>query len=325
MSDTARTTRVPTTTELLEDQPKNWGKWGSDDEVGALNYLGSREALAGVAEVRQGKTFTLQVQIGNPKGDPTFPGPRGPARRVNIMDRGVYLGGAGPEVEGDAQFADDMIIMYLQGSSQYDALGHLWCGDQIYNGYPAETTTGGMKKASILPIAEKGVVGRGVLIDMARYRGKRWLDKGETFDHTDLVAAAAHQGVEIRKRDILLVHTGWLEYFYNTPRKEFYDNFNEPGLTYSPELVAWFNDMEIPNLVTDTIANEVTHDPVSGVWLPLHNALMRNLGVTFAEIIALHELAEDCKDDGQYSFLYTAAPLKVVEGTGAPVNPIVIK
>jgi hypothetical protein len=142
--------------------------------VGALNYLGSREALAGVAEVRQGKTFTLQVQIGNPKGDPTFPGPRGPARRVNIMDRGVYLGGAGPEVEGDAQFADDMIIMYLQGSSQYDALGHLWCGDQIYNGYPAETTTGGMKKASILPIAEKGVVGRGVLIDMARYRGKRW-------------------------------------------------------------------------------------------------------------------------------------------------------
>ena len=54
MSDAARATRVPTTTELLEDQPKTWGKWGSDDEVGALNYLGSREALAGVAEVRQG-------------------------------------------------------------------------------------------------------------------------------------------------------------------------------------------------------------------------------------------------------------------------------
>ena len=52
---------------------------------------------------------------------------------------------------------------------------------------------------------------------------------------------------------------------------------------------------------------------------------MRNIGSAFAEIIALHELAEDCKDDGQYSFLHTAAPLKVVEGTGAPVNPIVIK
>lgn len=87
----------------------------------------------------------------------------------------------------------------------------------------------------------------------------------------------------------------------------------------------WFQEMEIPSLVTDTLANEVTTDPVSGVRLPLHNALMRNLGVTFAEIIALDELAADCAEDGQYTFLYTAAPLKIVEATGAPVNPVVIK
>jgi len=317
--------RVPAVSELLANQPKNWGKWGEEDEVGGLNYLDTKEVLRGSAEIRSGKTFTLQVPIGHPHGDPAFPGPRGPANRVNIMDRGYYLGGAGTVFPGGLEFADDMIVMYLQGSSQYDALGHLWYGDQIYNGYPAESTTGGLKKASILPLAEKGIVGHGILVDIARYRGKPWLDKGETFTHEDLMAAAEAQGCEISKRDILLIRTGWLGYFYATPKEEFFDGFVEPGLTYSPELVRWFQEMEIPSLVTDTIANEVTTDPESGVVLPLHNALMRNLGITFAEIIALDALAEDCADDGQYTFLYTAAPLKVVGGSGAPVNPVVIK
>nr|WP_256343990.1 hypothetical protein [Pseudomonas sp. IPO3775] len=63
----------PNTRELLEGLPKNWGKWGPDDEVGALNYLTEAEVLRGVASVRQGKTFTLQVQIGHPDGDPMWP------------------------------------------------------------------------------------------------------------------------------------------------------------------------------------------------------------------------------------------------------------
>jgi kynurenine formamidase len=81
--------------------------------------------------------------------------------------------------------------------------------------------------------------------------------------------------------------------------------------------------MEIPNLVTDKLANEVTVDPVSGEVLPLHNALMRNLGVAFMEIIALDALAADCAEDGQWTFLYAAGPLKVMNGSGAPVNPVV--
>ena len=310
---------VPSMVELLAGLPKNWGKWGPDDEVGSLNYLTPEQVLAGVASIKSGKTFTLQVQMGNPKGDPVWPGRVG-AKRFNVMDRGYDV-----VFDGGMEYADDVMTIYNQGSSQYDALGHVWYGDRIYNGYPAETTTGGLKKASVLPIAERGVVGRGILIDIAKYRGKAVLDRGETFDHNDLVAAAKAQGTEIQKRDILLIHTGFIGAFYNTPAEEFYKDFIEPGLTFSPELVQWFADMEIPNLVTDTIANEVTTDPVSGVVLPLHSALMCNLGVTFTEIIALDDLAADCAEDGQYTFLYTAAPLKVVEGTGAPVNPIVIK
>ena len=315
---------VPTLAELLADAPSNWGKWGPDDEVGSLNYLDREAVLRGAAEIKSGKTFTLQVQMGNPQGDPVWPGRTG-AVRYNVMDKGHYLGGKGVNFPGGLEYADDVMIMYLQGSSQYDALGHTWYGDKIWNGKSADSTTGGLDYASVCALAERGVVGRGILIDIAKYRGKAVLERGETFDHNDLMAAAKAQGTEIRKRDILLVRTGWIGSFYSTPREEFYKDFIEPGLTYSPELVQWFADMEIPNLITDTIANEVTTDPVSGVVLPLHAALMCRLGVVFTEIIALDALAKDCADDGQYTFLYTAAPLKVVRGTGAPVNPIVIK
>lgn len=116
-----------------------------------------------------------------------------------------------------------------------------------------------------------------------------------------------------------------MTYFYSVPNEEFYDGFNEPGLTYSRELVEWFNAHEIPNLVTDTIANEVTYDPVSGVALPLHCALMRNLGVVLTEICNLDQLAAACAADGRWDFLYTAAPLNIIEGTGAPVNPVVLR
>lgn len=311
-------------TELLKDAPKNWGKWGDNDEVGSLNYLDAQQVLRGVSAARQGKVFTLQVDVGRPGGDPVWPG-RTPALRTQIIDKGHWISGRAPNFPGGLEYADDFISMFLQGSTQYDALGHVWYDDKLWNGYPADSTCGGMTRASVHPIAVRGVVGHGVLLDMARHRNKDVLDKGETFTHEDLMACAQAQGTTIAKRDILLIRTGWIGTFYTTPREEFYDGFIEPGLTYSPELVQWFADMEIPNLVTDTIANEVTTDPMSGAVLPLHAALMRNLGVTLTEISQLDELAADCAQDKQYDFLYAAAPLKIVDGTGAPVNPVVVK
>ena len=167
-------------------------------------------------------------------------------------------------------------------------------------------------------------MGRAVLLDMARFRGKDNLDPAETFTHEDLLACAAAQGVTISKRDILIIRTNFIKLFFDLGEK-FYEGFCEPGLVYSPELVQWFQDMEIPNLVTDTIANEVTYDPNTGAALVLHNALMRNLGVTLTEIADLELLAADCLEDGKYEFLYVAAPLKVAKGSGSPVNPVVIK
>ncbi|WP_175782884.1 cyclase family protein [Burkholderia anthina] len=313
----------PDVKRLLEGLPTNWGKWGPDDEVGALNYLQAEQVMRGIGAVRQGKTFTLQVDIGHAKGEPLFPGRR-PSMRMNVLDKGHFLAGKA-HFDGNVEYADDVIFMHVQGSTQCDALGHVWYDDKLWNGYDALSTVGSMDRASILPIAERGIAGRAVLIDIARHRNKRVLDKGETFDHHDLLAAARAQNVTIEPRDILLIRTGWIGSFYERDEAEFYRDYIEPGLTFSPELVEWFRDMEIPNLVTDTMGNEVTVDPVSGVMIPLHNALMRNLGVVFTEVVLLDELAEDCARDGQWHFLYTAAPLKIVGGTGAPVNPLVIK
>ncbi|HKY92426.1 MAG TPA: cyclase family protein, partial [Nevskiaceae bacterium] len=186
--------KAPAVGTLLKDMPKNWGRWGADDEVGSLNFLTRQEVLRGVQSVKSGKTFTLQVQMGNPKGDPVWPG-RNPAQRMNVLDAGHWLCGKGPVFPGELEYADDVMFMYLQGSTQYDALGHVWCDDQLYNGYDANTTIGGMAKVSVLPLAERGIVGRGVLIDVARHRGKKCLEVGETFTHEDLLAAAKKQGV----------------------------------------------------------------------------------------------------------------------------------
>lgn len=317
---------TPSMGELLgADTPKNWGKWGDDDEVGSLNYLDSAQVLRGVASVRQGQVFTLQCPMGHPHGDPVFPGRSGIEREM-VWDHDYWEAEGAPSFPGGIRASDDKATIFLQGSSQYDALGHAWYDDTLWNGRPAQTTNeGGMSWASVLPIAERGVAGRGVLIDMARHRGKQWLDKGETFTHTDLEAAAAAQGVTIEDRDIVCIRTGFLKYFYSVPSEEFYDGFVEPGLTYSRELVDWFQRKEIPNLVTDTIANEVTAEPSTGVLLPLHGSLLRNLGVSLAEIIWLDDLADACAADGQWDFLYTAAPLKIHEATGSPVNPVALR
>jgi Putative cyclase len=243
---------VPAMTEILAaDAPTNWGKWGPDDELGALNYLDAAEVLRGVQHIKSGETFTLQIQMGRTEspGDPLWPGREG-IQRQNELDESSWDGEGAPAFPGGLHYADDTARIFLQGSTQYDALGHVWYDGKLWNGYDARSTVGAMEKASVLAIAEKGIVGRGVLIDMARHRGKQWLDKGETFDHHDLEAAAA---------------------------------------------------------------------------LPLHCALMRNLGVALTEIAWLDDLADACAADNRWTFLYVAAPLKVVSGTGAPVNPVAIR
>lgn len=319
------TPKVTTLHELLADAPKNWGRWGADDEVGSLNYLTSQEVLRGVQSVKQGKVITLGMAIGSKGGDPVWPG-RTPAQRFMTQDKSHYTSGKLAPVAGGLEYADDFAVMFLQGSTQYDALGHTWYDDKLWNGYDANTTAGGMAKDSVFVIAQRGVVGRGILLDIARARGVDALEKGEEIHLPDLLDAAKRQGITIEKHDILILRTGFLNRFFTEGSAKFYEGtFNEPGLSYTKELVQWFQDMEIPALCTDTIANETTVHKETGIALPLHAALMRNLGVALNEICDLEELGQSCAEDKQYTFLYTAAPIKFKNATGAPVNPVIIK
>jgi kynurenine formamidase len=313
---------IPNVRDLLADAPTNWGRWGADDEVGAINLLTPELVLAAVGTVKSGKVFTLGSEFGT-GADPVWPG-RAQTQRYNTQDRSSYIAGKKVTNPGGTEYADDFVAMFLQGATHYDGLGHVWYDDQIYNGYPAHTTTVGLAKASVLPIARKGIVARGVLLDIARHAGKDWLDKATAIELSDVLACLEAQKVEMTPGSVLLVRTGEIGSFAQRDPQEFYADFIEPGLNFSPELVQWFADNEIVSLATDTIGNERTIHP-SGAAFVLHAALMRNLGIAFAEILSLDELAADCADDGQYDFLYVAAPLKVAQATGAPVNPMAIK
>lgn len=310
--------------ELLDEAPKNWGKWGEDDQVGALNYLTPAEVLRGSKSVKSGKVFTLQSPVGSEKGDPVTPSRHGAIRKQTV-DVNSFRNGDRDINPGGTKWADDYFEMFLQGTTQCDGLGHVWYDQTIWNGRSEETTSGGLSYASVAPIGKRGIVGRGVLLDMARFRGKQYLDRYETFSEEDLLACAEHQGVTIEKHDILIVRTGWIGSYFYRDSEEYFDPFFEPGLVYSPSLVEWFNSMEIPSLVTDTMGNEITLDPNNGFKLLLHAALMRNLGVVFQELTVLDDLAADCAEDGQYSFMFVSAPIVVEKASGSPVNPVVIK
>ena len=312
-----------TLSRLLSDAPRNWGRWGAADEIGALNYLTPDEVKAGISRIRHHRTLTLGVPVATAAGDAVFPG-RWPARHYMVADKAGFAAGHWQPLAGGLEFADDYVSGFAQAGTHCDALGHMWFDDTLWNGYPADSTNGGMMRAGIEPIARHGVVGRGALLDLARFRGKPFLQRAETFDHRDLIDCARSQGLEIQPRSILLVRTGWVGALSRGEEK-IGDGYWEPGLTFSLDLVRWFDAMQIPCLVTDTLANETTYEPATGIMLVLHAALMRNLGIVFTAMAWLDDLAADCAGDRQFEGFYCAAPIPVSHGTGGAANPIFIK
>jgi len=131
----------------------------------------------------------------------------------------------------------------------------------------------------------------------------------------------------LEKRDILVIRTGSIGRFYSEKPDAEWNAMTEPGLCYSHDLVRWIHDMEIPMIASDNLAVELVQQTINNdsYVIPLHGALMRDLGVVLSELYWLDDLAADSAKDGQYTFLFTAAPLKMARGSGSPVNPIVIK
>lgn len=314
-------------TRLQSDAPSNWGKWGPNDEVGSLNYLGQSEVLRGIESVKTGDVYSLQIPMEHNFG-PVFPG-RIPTMHYMAQDESTFAAGKKEPLPGGVKFSDDVVFMYLQGTTHVDALGHAWYSDKVYGGKPASTTVDGHAHADVAAIGKHGIVGRAVLLDVGRFMGGEdaRLAPNTCITLTDLQATAESQKVDIQKRDIILIRTGAMERYYDQDPDVAWNAMSEPGLCYSEELVQWFADMETPMIAADNLGVEKVVQKIDGetLLIPLHGALIRDLGIVLSEIYWLKDLAADSAKDGQYSFLFVAAPLQVEEGSGAPVNPIAIK
>ncbi|MBT1064388.1 cyclase family protein [Bowmanella sp. Y26] len=312
---------------IQKDMPNNWGKWGKEDQIGALNYLDAAQVKRGLAAAKQGTKFTLQLPMIHGVG-PVFPG-RVPVMHFMSQDEGLYSADKSAPLAGGMKYSDDAVFMYLQGTTHVDALGHAWYDDKVYNGKSSDTTVHGHSFVSISELGDEGIVGRGILLDIGRLKGDKnhRLAPNECVTLADLKAAEKRQKTKVEKRDILVIRTGSMGRFYDKEDAKNWSALTEPGLCYGKDLIKWIDDMEIPVIASDNLAVEKSFQKIDGkdYVIPLHGALIRDLGVVLTELYWLDDIAEASAKDGQYSFFFSATPLKMEGGTGSPVNPLAIR
>lgn len=292
----------------------NWGRWGDDDERGTVNLITPERVAAAARLVKRGVIFDLGIPFDGK-------GPQPGGGRINPV-RLMSETGANQDFPGAFHYADDFVFMPLQAASQWDGLGHVFYDDQLFNGFPAsDVGPHGAKHCSIDKMA-KGIVGRGVLLDIARLKGVDWLDGGYAITPDDLDAAADRQGVEVGAGDILLFRTGWRTKFVREQDPAAF-MAEEPGLGLA--CCRWLRDRDVAAVASDNWAIEVLPGEIETELLPVHMVLIRDMGMTLGEILDLDELADDCEADGVWEFFLTGPPIKFTAAVGSPINPLAIK
>ena len=306
-------------------EPNNWGRWGDDDQRGTQNLVGPQERLAAAQLVRTGKVFSLALPI-----DDTAPKleSRPSPLLLSLMTGSDALAGSPySEAAPGFQFSDDLLQMPTQGSTQWDAFGHVMWQDSMYNGFWAGNVTalGGGRVLGIEHLRES-FVGRGVLVDPARHQGLDMCPDGQAIGPDLLDATLAAQGTELAPGDILLVRTGYLAKWWTLgPDDDRGAYFGaSPGL--GRDAIPWLHEHAVSALACDNIGVEVLvpEDPEERV-LPVHIACLVDLGLPLGELWDLEALAADCAQDGAYEFLLVAPPLNLPTAMGSPLNPIALK
>jgi kynurenine formamidase len=300
------------TTETAQTGTGNWGRWGADDERGALNLLTPDVVLAATRVCKTGKVYNLGLPVAR-AGTPVFDY-RGAPQRLTLTsqtdDKMVAAYGAPPGLGAN----EDVLIVPAHNGTHIDALCHVFADDKVYNGFPEEFAShGGAPKCGIEKTG--GFAGRAVLLDLVGHQGVNWLEPGTNITADDLEACRAAQGVEIRAGDIVLFRTGWLDLFAGLEMGED-PPFAQPGIGLS--CVDYFRDLDVAAVGADNAAIEVI--PFDGMFLSVHVELLVKLGLSLVEHLVLTPMA----DDRCHEALFVAAPLLVSGGTGSPINPIAI-
>lgn len=302
-------------------QYRNWGQWGADDELGSGNYVTEERIAAAASLVKRGRVFSLALPLDS-EGPMT--GDLGRINPVHIMmqDGGDIESGAQDHLP-TLRYTDDAVYLVLQCSTQWDALAHIYHEGKMYNGYGTDAVNSqGAKKNSITNMRDKAV-GRGVLLDIPRYKGKQWLETSEQINLEDLEGCAAAQNVEVGEGDFVLVRTGQL--LERRTAGEWGDFAGGPAPGLAVSAADFFCPRHVTAVATDTWGTEVLPNQTEGVWQPLHIIMLVNAGIYLGEMWDMEELATDCADDGVYEFMLVAQPLTVTGSVGSPVNPQAIK
>lgn len=300
----------------------NWGRWGPDDELGALNFITPERVLTAVALPRRGQVISCGLNFDH-KGPQTGVGGRHNPIHVMLQDGGDVLAGAQDGIPGGFRYADDAVTMPLQCGTQWDALAHVFYDEKMYNDRDIRLVTSRGAKKNGIEAAKNGVVGRGVLLDIPRYYSELWLENGFTIGPELLDTCAEAEGVTIESGDIVLVRTGMMTRCLSEGSWDGYCGGTAPGL--SVHCAAWLYDREVAAVCTDTWGIEVLPNETEDCFQPLHMISLRNTGVLFGEIFHMDALAEACAEDLRYSFLFAGPPLPITGAVGSPINPLAIR
>ena len=315
-------TKTETIIADAAEKYRKWGTWGATDQLGTLNYITSTKVAEACGLVKQGKVFSLALPLDNH-------GPqKGAMNRFNPVHS--MLEDGGDWAAGQRRFAngiggaDDIVTMPLQCATHWDALSHIFDHGKMWNGYEAaEVTSQGAARNGIEQMTEK-LISRGVLLDIARYKGQDSLVDGYAITENDLLGCIQKQGEtsSIGTGDIVLIRTGQLGRARETGWGS-YAGGDAPGLSFFT--LDWLSRTELAAIASDTWGLEVRPNEFPGAFQPLHQVAIPNMGLTLGEMFDLDTLATDCAKDGIYEFLLVAAPLPFTGAVGAPTNPQAIK
>lgn len=283
----------------------SWGRWGEDDERGALNHLTPERVAAAARLVRDGITVTLSWPLNTtPAADNPHP----------AEHRMIPVGGEGP-----LSLAKDYVgVDYHNDTHTHiDALCHIGYEGSLYNGRPTDSVTSTGAMAESIEVLKDGLVGRGVLLDIPRLRGVPWLEPGENVFRDDLEAAERGQGVPIVDGDVLLVRTGHARRL--TELGSWETATAKAGL--HPTALTFLAERGVSALGSDT-NSDTAPSSTDGIAFPVHVLAIAAMGVHLLDYLWLEDLLAACERAGRWEFLFVAAPLRIPGGTGSPLNPI---
>ncbi len=315
------------TVAALGERHSNWGRWGADDQRGTLNLVTPSMIVDAAKLVRRGKAISMALPFDE---DGPQTGSFNRFNPIHLMTRDGADAIAGTSVRDfyggvDRHFrgTDDIVIMPLQSGTQWDSLGHVVYKDRIYNGYGADQVSSkGAMKNDVRNGAD-GMVGRGVLLDVARALGVDWLEAGQAIGAAELDRAADLGGVVVEEGDLVFVRTGVMAMVRDRGAWGDYAGGPAPGLGL--DSVDWVAERDIAALATDTWGMEVRPNETPDVFQPLHIVFIVHMGLWIGEIFDLEPLAADCADDGVYEFFFCGPPLPFTRAVGSPLNPMAVK